>query len=874
MIGEAVGRVESGVHAFRERVPFAGDSDGPRGWFLLIGGTGVCIFGLVALFAPVLAPFAPDTRVGQPFQSPDVTHLLGTDDVGRDVLSLLLVGSRVSLLVGLLTGSVAILIGIAVGTTAGLLGGKVETLAMRIVDVVLTLPFLPLVIVAAAILGPSLWTTVAVLTSVMWARPARELRSEILSVREREYVRASRGMGASYPHVAVNYVVPAVLPIAIAQFAKAVGAAVLLEASLSFLGLGDPTAPSWGTILFYAQSRSAFLTDAWTWWVLPPGVAITACVLSFTFLALGVERKSGGDRRRVASDADSADVEIAQSAPAALSVSDLTVEYADAPETAAVDDVDLELREDEVLGIVGESGSGKSSLALALLGLLRTPGRVTSGRITLSTEREYDSDVGLCDVRGDEIGFVPQEAMNALDPRITLSEQVVEAIRTHQSPGRDAAAEMAREMLETVGLDSTSHDQYPHELSGGMRQRGVIAIALVNDPSVLVVDEPTTGLDVVTKLHVLEILEELQKEGEFSLVLVSHDLSVVTRVADRLAVMRDGSFVERGRADRLQSEPETQYTEELLTARTELPVTDRSADAVDDPEATDPEAETLVSDGPEPAATTDADPHLAYEGVSKTFGGGEEVLSGVDLCVDRGESVALLGESGAGKSTLGRMAAGFTAPDGGTVRIAGETVRRWQERDSTRLGRTVHYLFQDPYGSIPPDRSVEWIVREPLDIHDIGASSARHERVQEALTDVGLAPADEYADRYPTELSGGERQRVALARAVVLEPSVLVADEPASMLDAPLQDELLTLLYELVADRGITLLHVTHDVARASSFADRIAVLHEGRIVEEGSPESILRNTDHEQTRMLVDAVVELTGDSIDDRPHSTVCDQ
>jgi ABC-type glutathione transport system ATPase component/ABC-type dipeptide/oligopeptide/nickel transport system permease subunit len=868
----AVGRVFTRLGTFRDRLPFATDSNGRRGLFLLLGGTGVCVFGLVALFAPDLAPFSPDARVGQPLQSPDGTHLLGTDDVGRDVLSLLLVGARVSLLVGVITGTVAILIGLAVGITAGLLGGNVEMLVMRFIDVVLTLPFLPLVIVAAAILGPSLWTTVAVLTSVMWARPARELRSEVLSVREREYVRASRGMGASLPHVAVNYVVPAVLPIAIAQFAKAVGAAVLLEASLSFLGLGDPTAPSWGTILFYAQSRSAFLTDAWTWWVLPPGIAITACVLSFTFLALGAERNSGGDRQRVTSAVDSADVEIAQSVPepaasTALLVSGLTVEYDDDPETAAVDDVNLELREDEVLGVVGESGSGKSSLALALLGLLRTPGRVTSGRITLATDREYDGDVDLSDVRGDEIGFVPQEAMNALDPRMTLREQVVEAIRTHRSPGRDAAAEMARETLETVGLDPASHDRYPHELSGGMCQRGVIAIALVNDPSTLVVDEPTTGLDVVTKLNVLELLEELQEDGEFSLLLVSHDLSVVTRIADRLAVMRDGAFVERGRTERLRSAPEHPYAAELLGARTELHVTDSDADA------TDPGTETVASDGSEPETTSGTALHLAYEDVSKKFGDGVEVLAGVDLGVGRGESLALIGESGAGKSTLGRMAAGLAEPEGGTVRVGGEPVSRLANRDPARLGRTVHYLFQDPYGSIPPNRPVEWIVREPLSIHDVGTSSARHERVQAALADVGLPPG-EYADRYPTELSGGERQRVALARAVVLEPSVLVADEPTSMLDAPLQDELLTLLYELVADRGITLLHVTHDVAQASSFADRIAVLHEGRIVEEGAPESILRAPAHEQTRTLVDAVDELTGDSTDDRQQSTVRNQ
>lgn len=863
------------VDQLRRRLAGHDVVNGRPGWFILLGGGGVFLFGLIALFAPALAPYAPDARPGQPLQSPGSEHLLGTDDMGHDLLSLLLVGARVSLLVGLLTGSLAILLGLAVGITAGLLGGRIETILMRFVDVVLTLPFLPLVIVAAAVLGPSLWTTIGVLTSVMWARPARELRAQVLSVRQREYVQASRSMGGSFSHIALRYVVPAVLPIAIAQFAKAVGAAILLEASLSFLGLGDPTAPSWGTILFFAQERSAFLTEAGTWWVLPPGLAITASVLSFTFLALGAEQDTGADRQPMATDRDGSEVEIVQSAPdrtppPALEVSNLTVAYGADSDGAAVDDVSLTLREDETIGIVGESGSGKSSFALALLDLLRSPGRITSGDVALFTTHRDGEDVDLADIRGDEIAFVPQEAMTALDPRMPLDEQVIEAIRTHRSCTRDAAVNTAHQVLETVGLDPERHDRYPHELSGGMRQRGVIAIALVNDPSVLVVDEPTTGLDVVTKRHVLELLAELQSERGFSLVMITHDLAAVTQVADRIAVMRDGQVVEIGATARLQSTPEHPYTKELLAARTRLPPIN-AGHRPTGPEKTnrpEPVNETVVSDGTAPAAVTDKNHRLVYDDVYKTFDGSEQVLSGIDLSVGRGQATALIGESGAGKSTLGRMAAGLTEPDTGTVRINDETVRQTRAR---QLGQDVHYLFQDPYESIPPNRPVSGIIREPLDIHDQMAVSERPARVRRALTDVGLTPTGEYARRSPSELSGGERQRVALARALVVEPSVLVADEPTSMLDAPLQDDLLTLLYDLVVDRGITLLHITHNVAQASAYADRIAVLHEGRIVEEAAPESILRNPSHEQTQTLVDAAVTLSGDSTGDRPHSSL---
>jgi len=830
------------IEQLRRWLPVRERAAGRREWFSILGGIGILVFVVLALFGPMLAPYPADARSGQPVQPPSDAHLLGTDDVGHDILSMLLVGARTSLLVGLVAGSLAILLGLVVGVTAGLVGGRTEAVLMRVIDVVLTLPFLPLVIVVAALFGPALETTIGILAAIMWARPARELRSEVLSIRTREYIEASRAMGASTFHVALRYVVPSVLLIAIAQFALAVSIAILLEASLSFLGLGDPTATSWGTILFYAQQRSAFLSDAWTWWVLPPGVVITLSVLSFVFLTLGIERRMGADRQSIATEVPGADIDIRHDdgdSDRVLAVSSLTVEYSGETHTVAVDAVDVDLREDEMLGIVGESGSGKSSFALALLDLLREPGQVTDGRVTMFTDREYDADVELADIRSHEIAFVPQEAMNALDPRVRLDAQLVEVIRTHRSCTRAEAERIAHDTLERVGLPPESHDRYPHELSGGMRQRGVVAIAFVNDPSVLVIDEPTTGLDTVTKLNVLERLEELQAERNLSVVVISHDLPAVTRVADRIAVMNDGRFVEVGETARLQSTPDHPYTEELLDARTVISTAEQER-------------------RPTGEAASPADPHLVYEDVFKSFEG-ERVLEGVDFGIERGQSVALLGESGAGKSTMGRMALGLETPDSGSVHVDGEDVHRWRARDVRGLGQEVHYVFQDPYSSLPPNRRVGKIVREPLDIHDEGTESERTRRVRRALRAVELTPATDYTGRYASELSGGERQRVAFARALVLDPSVLIADEPTSMLDAPLQRDLLELLYDLVDDRGITLLHITHDVVQASTFADQIAVLHDGAIVEQAPVQAILREPDHEQTRTLVEAAVALS---------------
>lgn len=829
------------VENLRQWFPGQERLDGQREWFSILGGIGILAFVIIALVGPMLAPYPADVRSGQPVEPPNDAHLLGTDDLGHDLLSMLLVGARTSLLVGLVAGSLAILLGLVVGITAGLVGGRTEAILMRFIDVVLTLPFLPLVIVAAAVFGPALETTIGLLAAIMWARPARELRSEVLSIREREYIEASRSMGASTFHIALRYIVPSVLLIAIAQFALAVSIGILLEASLSFLGLGDPTTPSWGTILFYAQQRGAFLSDAWTWWVLPPGIVITLSVLSFIFLTLGVERRMGADRQNIATEVPGADIEIVHddaNGDHALEVSALTVKYSGDTPTVAVDDIDIDLHQDEILGVVGESGSGKSSFALALLDLLRKPGRVLNGKITLFTDSVYDADIELADLRSHEIAFVPQEAMNALDPRVRLDAQLIEVIRTHRSCSSGEAEEIAQDTLARVGLSPESHDRYPHELSGGMRQRGVIAISLVNDPSVLIIDEPTTGLDMVTKLNILELLENLQAERKLSVVVISHDLPAVTRVADRIAVMKDGEFVEVGETERLQAVPEHPYTLELLNARTVL---------------------ATAEEGRSPQQTiSPTDPHLVYEDVFKAFEG-EQVLEGMDFSMGRGQSVALLGESGAGKSTMGRMALGLETPDRGTVRIDGEDVREWRARNARSLGQEIHYVFQDPYSSLPPNRQVEKIVQEPLDIHDSGAEEGKSKRVQHALEAVELVPTDEYAPRYTSELSGGERQRVAFARALVLEPSLLIADEPTSMLDAPLQHELLELLYDLVDDRGITLLHITHDVAQASAFADHIAVLHDGNIVEQATVDSIRRDQEHDQTRALVNAAVALS---------------
>ena len=534
------------------------------------------LFGLlfVAVFAPVLARNDPEIPSGPPYQAPSASHPLGTNDVGQDLFAQLLYGARISLTIGLLAAVVAITIGLAVALIAGYHRGRLDTILMRFVDLTLSFPFLVLVIVLAAFFGRGLLTTVGVIAAVIWARPARVLRSQVIKVREFQHVVTARAMGASTTRIISRHVLPRVAPLAAAQFVRAANVSVLLEASLSFLGLGDPTRVSWGTTLYFANARNAFLTDAWLWWIVPPGVALTAAILGFAFLGYAVEdwadprlartaprhsRRRGG---RVTPRPEPAGV----STDAVLDVRDLVIEYQGKMPIRAVDGVSFEVGPGRIVGLVGESGSGKSTLVMALLGLLRAPGRVLEGTAVVNGRhlgRLRRSEVAK--IRGREVALIPQNAMNALNPARTVHRQVAEAAGLTRTD-RTAADRRAAEVLELVGIAPARHRAYPHELSGGMRQRVVIAMAIANQPSLLVADEPVTGLDVVTQARIMRLLVDLRERFGLSILLISHDLPMVANVADDLLVMYQGKFVERGDAKAVSATPQHPYTRQLLAS--------------------------------------------------------------------------------------------------------------------------------------------------------------------------------------------------------------------------------------------------------------------------------------------------------------------
>ncbi|MBD7938979.1 dipeptide/oligopeptide/nickel ABC transporter permease/ATP-binding protein [Cytobacillus sp. Sa5YUA1] len=490
--------------------------------------------------------------------------------MGQDLLAELAVGARTSLFIGIASAILAVFIGGLIGVLAGYIGGRFETVVLRIIDIVLTLPFLPLMIVVAVYMGAGIFTLVFVITLVMWAGKARQIRAQTLSIKHTGPVLAAKTMGASHFYIFYKHIIPGVVPIFIPQFVTGVNAAILMESSLSFLGMGDPLTKSWGSILFYANSRSAFLTEAWMWWIIPPGVCIVIVVLAFSLMGYYLEERFNprlGDYsvREKRKKQLVKTKEHHSSKGVLLSVESLTVAYPKSGDyRSVVDDISFAVKNGEVLGIVGESGSGKSTIATAIIQQLKRPAK-ESGEIYFEGNLvQHFDDEGLRQMRGKEIGYIAQAAMNALNPVIRIDKQLQEAIRAHYQLSAKVMDERVVEVLQKVGLDEKWRFAYPHELSGGMKQRVIIAMALINKPKLVIADEPTTGLDAIVQVEIVQLLRKLQKELGISMIYISHDLPSVLSVTDRLMIMKEGRKVDEGPSVELSKLSTNPYTRVLI----------------------------------------------------------------------------------------------------------------------------------------------------------------------------------------------------------------------------------------------------------------------------------------------------------------------
>ncbi|MGW4300088.1 ABC transporter ATP-binding protein [Streptomyces sp. NPDC004646] len=506
----------------------------------------------------------------------------------------------------------------------------------------------------------------------------------------------------------------------------------------------------------------------------------------------------------------------------------------------AVRDVHLTLDRGEVLGLVGESGSGKSATALAVLGLL--PGNaVARGSVRLDgTELLGAPERELNDIRGRRIAMVFQDPLSAFTPVYRIGDQIAEAVRAHHDVSRARAAARAVELLDLVGIPEPAlrAKAFPHEFSGGMRQRAMIAMAIANEPDVLLADEPTTALDVTIQAQILDVLRTAQRTTGAALLLVSHDLGVIAGMADRVAVMREGRVVEQGTAEQVYGTPREPYTRELLAAVPRL-------------------------DTPRVPAPATGEPVLTVRGLTRTYPvrtggvlrrrtGTVHAVDGVDLDLRRGETLAVVGESGSGKSTTLFELLELVAPEGGTVELFGRRYGTLTRAERRELRRRVQVVFQDPMASLDPRMPVGDIVAEPLRAQGADRASAAR-AVPGLLARVGLDP--DHADRYPHEFSGGQRQRVGIARALSVEPELLLLDEPVSALDVSVQAEVLDLLQRLKEELGLAYLLVSHDLSVVRNIADRVSVVYLGRTVEAGPVDEVFARPRHPYTQALLSAV-------------------
>ncbi|MEU9433727.1 ABC transporter ATP-binding protein [Streptomyces sp. NPDC048252] len=530
-----------------------------------------------------------------------------------------------------------------------------------------------------------------------------------------------------------------------------------------------------------------------------------------------------------------------------VEVTDLTVEFG---ALRAVDGLSFRLAEGAALGLVGESGSGKSTVASALLGLHRGTGAAVGGSVRVAgTDVQAASDEELRRLRGGRAAMVFQDPLSSLDPYYAIGDQIAEVYRVHTRVSRRTARARAVQVLDRVGIpDPVRRSRSrPHEFSGGMRQRALIAMALACEPDLLIADEPTTALDVTVQAQILDLLHALREDTGMGLLLVTHDVGVAAESVDEVLVMRHGRLVEHGPVEAVLAAPAQPYTRELLGAVPRVQARRAVGHGLrkPDPGGSQP-------DGRRPATEPSGEVVLEAHGLRREFGRGKRAFAAVDgvsLTVHRGETLGVVGESGSGKTTLGRMLVGLLEPTAGEVRYEG--------RVSSGVNPTVQMVFQDPVSSLNPRRSVGESIADPLRARVRGVRGKDEARVRGRVTEllerVGLEAA--HYDRYPHEFSGGQRQRVGIARALAADPRVIVCDEPVSALDVTTQAQVVALLGELQRELGLALVFVAHDLAVVRQVSDRVAVMRRGRVVEEGPADEVYESPRDPYTRQLLAAV-------------------
>jgi ABC-type microcin C transport system duplicated ATPase subunit YejF/ABC-type microcin C transport system permease subunit YejE len=810
------------------------------------------------LWPPV--PYRYDTIIydlTHPAPSPPSTkNWLGTDDQARDVVARLIYGFRISVLFGLILTLLSSLIGIAAGTVQGYFGGKVDLLFQRFIEVWSGLPTLYLLIILASIVTPSFWWLLGLMLLFSWIALVGVVRAEVLRARNLDYVRAARALGLGHARIMFRHVLPNAMVAALTFLPFVTSGAVVTLTSLDFLGFGlPPGSPSLGELLKQGKDN---LQAPWLGFTSFFSIAFMLSLLVFIGEAVRDAldpRRVFGEVRRPETGVRSEEAEIQgeeselrgqekQTDKVLLEVQNLHVRFGSGTGAVdAVNGVSFSIRRGETLALVGESGSGKTVTALSILQLLPYPAAThPAGRICFLDAELIGADQRtLQRVRGDRIAMIFQEPMTSLNPLHTVERQISETLILHKGLTRSAARQHAMELLDLVGIGDAERrlDAYPHELSGGQRQRVMIAMALANEPDLLIADEPTTAVDVTIQAQLLKLLRDLQARFGMAMLFITHDLNLVRKIAGRVCIMRAGQIVESGSTDRLLTSPHHPYTKRLVASQPK---------------------------GVPPSAPPKESPVVSCEnlkvwypikaGVLRRVVDHVRAVDGITVSLREGETLGVVGESGSGKTTLGLALLRLVASNG-AIHFRGRPIQGLRSAILRPFRRQMQVVFQDPFSSLSPRLSVAQIVEEGLRAHGLGGNAEERDRlVVDALQEVDLDP--DMRHRYPHELSGGQRQRVAIARAMILKPKLVVLDEPTSALDVSVQAQIIDLLRTLQARHGIAYLFISHDLRVVRAMSHHIVVMRDGVIVEAGPAQQVFREPRSDYTKTLLKAAFEL----------------
>ena len=546
-----------------------------------------------------------------------------------------------------------------------------------------------------------------------------------------------------------------------------------------------------------------------------------------------------------------------------LKIQNLSVDYKLRKETVhAAKDINIEIKRGEIVGLVGESGSGKSTVANAIIDLIDEPGKVSEGSIYLSDINIHENKKNILSLRGKKIGFIFQDPQTSLNPILTIGQQLIETIQTHLNLSNSKAKEKAINLLKEVGIKDAEKrfNDYPHQFSGGMRQRVVISLSLCCEPELLIADEPTTALDVSIQSQILELIKKLTKERNLAVILITHDMGVIAETTNRVAVMRNGNLVELGTTKQILTEPKETYTKSLVSS---VPPTNKkiSRFKIIEKENNNQENINLKILNRWNKREISKKDLVQIKNLCKTFNEGffteksqNNVLAvdTVSFNIQEGKSFGLVGESGSGKTTIAKMIVNLFKPTSGEIYFDDVCINNIKSnKELLKFRKQIQMIFQDPYSSLNGRLKVKDIIAEPIKLHDANISSNElNEYINDLLDSVELSKSS--AERYPHEFSGGQRQRISIARALATKPRLLVCDEPTSALDVSIQAQILNLLKDLQEQLNLTILFISHDLPVVRQMCDDIGVLRNGKLCEVSETEELFKNPNHEYTKELL----------------------